>query len=361
MVWFQCEDCGDNLKKPKLVNHFRGCSASKANISFSYNPFIVHRLWANIRATKRSRAHPMHYRNGEDESVKFIFFCYSSSEVLHAFPETLMEKYGPKGQGKTSNGTTPKPRSDTKQKPEVDINVGLSERPPWYCRRSPWFRSLCNTSATSRQTLLLHAEGKKHKAKARGFHASKQQPKQTEEYNPDTKISTENSQKDGLTGSNDVEELKVHLPKVIPALNGSEAETGSLASIKKRKLDDVNEVTQVQNEETKIQVKKAKHSVGKEDKVKKSSFPEKDSKKKIKWKTLIMSALKSNPDSVLKMRKLRKLVLKSVRESGFSEDESQLADKIERKASQSFAFIRSIQAPDSPSMASMYAWRPKLE
>ncbi|KAK2973714.1 hypothetical protein RJ640_021545 [Escallonia rubra] len=120
----------------------------------------------------------------------------------------FQEKYGPKDQGKASNGTTPKPKSDTKQKPEVDINVGLSERPPWYC-------SLCDTSATSRQTLLLHAEGKKHKAKARGFHASKQQPKQTEEYNPDTKISTENSQKDGLSGNNDVEELKEHQPKLV--------------------------------------------------------------------------------------------------------------------------------------------------
>ncbi|MFS7991279.1 putative Cell growth-regulating nucleolar protein [Helianthus anomalus] len=29
MVWFQCEDCGDNLKKPKLASHFRSCSANK--------------------------------------------------------------------------------------------------------------------------------------------------------------------------------------------------------------------------------------------------------------------------------------------------------------------------------------------
>ena len=27
MVWFQCEDCGENLKKPKLASHFRCCSA----------------------------------------------------------------------------------------------------------------------------------------------------------------------------------------------------------------------------------------------------------------------------------------------------------------------------------------------
>lgn len=35
MVWFQCEDCGDNLKKPKLPNHFRMCSASKV-LFFSF-------------------------------------------------------------------------------------------------------------------------------------------------------------------------------------------------------------------------------------------------------------------------------------------------------------------------------------
>jgi hypothetical protein len=29
MVWFQCEDCGENLKKPKLAGHFRCCSAYK--------------------------------------------------------------------------------------------------------------------------------------------------------------------------------------------------------------------------------------------------------------------------------------------------------------------------------------------
>ncbi|KAK2973713.1 hypothetical protein RJ640_021544 [Escallonia rubra] len=314
MVWFQCEDCGDNLKKPKLVNHFR------VAIELCFSMFD-------------------HLGVGKQLSCIDCGQTFGQQSVQgHTQCITETEKYGPKGQGKASNGTTPKPKSDTKQKPEVDINVGLSERPPWYCRYGLW-ASLCNTSATSRQTLLLHAEGKKHKAKARGFHASKQQPKQTEEYNPDTKISTENSQKDGLSGNNDVEELKEHQPKLVPALNGSEAESGSLASIKKRKIDGLNKVTQVQNEETNIQVKKAKHSVGKEDKVKKSSSPEKDSKKKIKWKKLITSALKSNPDNVLKMRKLRKLLLKTLRESGFTEDESQLTDKIERKASQSLAFI----------------------
>jgi cell growth-regulating nucleolar protein len=35
--------------------------------------------------------------------------------------------------------------------------------------------SLCNTTTTSQQTLLLHADGKKHRAKAKAFHASQKQ------------------------------------------------------------------------------------------------------------------------------------------------------------------------------------------
>ena len=46
----------------------------------------------------------------------------------------FQEKYGPKGQGKAPNVTNAKPNNDAKQKPDVDVNVGLSERPPWFCR-----------------------------------------------------------------------------------------------------------------------------------------------------------------------------------------------------------------------------------
>ncbi|XP_052487357.1 UBP1-associated proteins 1C-like [Gossypium raimondii] len=81
---------------------------------------------------------------------------------------TEAEKYSPKEQVKTPNGSNAKPNKQTKEKPDIDINVGLSPRPPWFC-------SLCNTKVTSQQTLLLHAEGKKHRAKARAFHAK--QPK----------------------------------------------------------------------------------------------------------------------------------------------------------------------------------------
>lgn len=308
MVWFQCEDCGDNLKKPKLPNHFRVCSANKLSCIDCGQTF-------------------------GQQSVQGHTQCITETE-----------KYGPKGQGKASNGTPAKPNSSSKQKPEVDINVGLSERAPWFC-------SLCNTSATSRQTLLLHADGKKHRAKARAFHASKQPAKQTEESTPNAEGLIGNGQKIELcNGTEDVKEP--HRPDVALVLDSSEVETKSLSSSKKRKVEESEndgarqkaggdvtgelgngEVIQVgmETEGTKSQVKKAKQV--------ESIPPKEDGKKKIKWKKLITSALKSDPDGAMKMRKLRKHVLKTLKESGSTEDESQLVDKLERKIDSSSKFI----------------------
>ncbi|KAL5149385.1 UBP1-associated proteins 1C [Glycine soja] len=86
MVWFQCEDCGDNLKKPKLSSHFRTCSAYKLS-------------------------------------------CIDCGEIFgrdtvqdHTQCITEAEKYGPKGQGKTLNVATANPNKDSKQRPDIDIN-----------------------------------------------------------------------------------------------------------------------------------------------------------------------------------------------------------------------------------------------
>ena len=35
---------------------------------------------------------------------------------------------------KASNGPTAKANKGSKQQTDIDINVGLSERPPWFCR-----------------------------------------------------------------------------------------------------------------------------------------------------------------------------------------------------------------------------------
>ncbi|KAJ8526521.1 hypothetical protein K7X08_028998 [Anisodus acutangulus] len=300
MVWFQCEDCGDNLKKPKLANHFRMCCAFKLSCIDCGEIFS--------RQTVESHTQ-----------------CISEAE-----------KYGPKGQGKASNGTLAKPSGDSKQKPDVDINVGLSDHPPWFC-------SLCNTSATSKQTLLSHAEGKKHRAKARAFHA-KQQPKQTEPAGPGVEVSSDNNQKNEIPDNKAGEESK--------AQNSKEAEKDNSHSKKKRKdresenggaklsaeSDNNGEVIQVEKEEE-AKHKKAKNETVKQDKVVVDGSDGNDSKKKINWKKLITSALKSNSDGALKLKKLKKIVLKSVNESGMVEDKSQVSDMIEHKINSSSKFI----------------------
>ncbi|XP_062208470.1 uncharacterized protein LOC133909960 [Phragmites australis] len=56
-------------------------------------------------------------------------------------------------------------------------------------------------------------------------------------------------------------------------------------------------------------------------------------KQKIKWKKIITKALKTNPDGVMKLKKLQKLVIKELQECGPTEDKealrATLMDKID--------------------------------
>ncbi|KFK40303.1 hypothetical protein AALP_AA3G357500 [Arabis alpina] len=268
MVWFQCEDCGESLKKPKLPSHFRMCRATKLSCIDCGEMF------------GRDTA------QGHNQCI------------------TEAEKYGPKGQSKiSSNGTPAKLKDNLKQQPDFDINVGLSNRYPWFC-------SLCNTKATSQQTLLAHADGKKHRGKAKGFHAKQQQ---SEQPAVDT---TENA------SNGDSEQKKVDIPiSADVAIGDSHVE-------KKRKLESLDETRNngevVEAEEAKGgEVKKAKKE---------------DHEKKINWKKLISSALKSNEDKTLKMKKLKKLVLELLVESGITRDKSELKAELELKVNSSSRF-----------------------
>lgn len=155
--------------------------------------------------------------------------------------------------------------------------------------------------------MLLHADGKKHRAKARGFHA-KQQGNETVE----TTVSAENNVTNNVSVNR---ENGGHLNSSVvdPPCNGSGVENNSLESNKKRKLEasengDANHKTGVDvsaelGNSKVIQVngleiavtkssKKAKLSA-KEEQGKLDSAAEKDASKNIKWKKLIVSALKS--------------------------------------------------------------------
>ncbi|KAL1335541.1 hypothetical protein HN51_064399 [Arachis hypogaea] len=286
MVWFQCEDCGDNLKKPKLAGHFRSCSAYRLSCIDCGETF------------------------GQDTVQN------------HTQCMTEAEKYGPKGQVK--NGAPAKPNKDgNKQKPDVDINVGLSERPPWFC-------SLCNTQATSKQTLLLHADGKKHRAKARAYHASKQPPPQTDKSAPDAKIVSEAAPNEATDGKN------AEQPKLEESSKQDNLKSGDkISSAKKRKLE-ASEGDLIKKCRNDISVDTGNGEViqGEEAEGKVESAV----KNKIKWKKFIKSALKSQPDGTLKMKKLKKVVLKALQESGVVVDETEFSEALQQKINSSSRF-----------------------
>ncbi|GAB4837997.1 hypothetical protein Ancab_027523 [Ancistrocladus abbreviatus] len=324
MVWFQCEDCGENLKKPKLPNHFRICSATKLSCIDCGEIF-------------------------GQQSVQAHTQCITEAE-----------KYGPKGQAKVANGRSAKPNND-KPKPDFDVNVGLSERPPWFCR-------LCNTQATSKQTLFLHAEGKKHRAKARAFHAANQAKPAEEPSETTIKESVEDTPKiDNL----DLLDRKGN-GEGQTGCDNSQVENGNSVVKKKRKIDaseadgatkntasdtvaeelGSGEVIQVQEaREQMAKEKKARHhreenggtKAGKDDVLKEDERVECGTRKggsgqKIKLKKLITSTLRSTSEGVLKMRKLQKLVMKTLQDSGIIVDDAELRNTLEQKVSSSSKF-----------------------
>jgi hypothetical protein len=60
----------------------------------------------------------------------YMFIGHALTSLMYYPPQ---EKYGPKGQNKLSSSAQGKP-DKPKPNADVDINVGLSTRPPWFCR-----------------------------------------------------------------------------------------------------------------------------------------------------------------------------------------------------------------------------------
>ncbi|KAF8696720.1 hypothetical protein HU200_036347 [Digitaria exilis] len=291
MVWFQCEDCGENLKKPKLAGHFRSCSAWKLSC-IDCGEFF------------------------SQDTVQGHTQCISEAE-----------KYGPKGQTKPSNGAQGKP-DKPKPNADVDINVGLSTRPPWFC-------SLCNTTTTSKQTLLLHADGKKHRAKAKAFHASQKQA-------------------DGAEQTADVKETGAVPTKESSQVNGvkgGDHETDEEKDAGKRKrMDDMSieesDNTKRQHLTSSSAGELIQSKAGKSENNAKSTANElaggADCKsvqtQKIKWKKIITKTLKTDPDGVMKLKKLQKLIIKELQECGVTEDKEGLCATLMDKIASSSRF-----------------------
>lgn len=162
-----------------------------------------------------------------------------------------------------------------------------------------WPCSLCNTKATSKQTLLLHADGKKHRAKARAIHASKQQPVQPDKSATDAKVAVDTAPNDEVRDGKNGE-----LPKLQESSkqNDSKPENEISSAKKKRNLDALeDDLVKKKRNDTLTDIGNGEVIQGeeaiRERKLKKRGMVEPNCtsavKNRIKWKKFIKSALKS--------------------------------------------------------------------
>lgn len=151
-----------------------------------------------------------------------------------------------------------------------------------------WLCSLCNTKATSKQTLLLHADGKKHRAKARAFHASKQPPVEADKSATDAKVAVE------IAPNDEVRDDKIgELPKLQESSKQNNSKPGNEISSakKKRKLEALeDDLIKKTKNDTSVDMGNGEVIQGEESNFKKEGSAVKN---KIKWKKFIKSALKS--------------------------------------------------------------------
>ena len=133
MVWFQCEDCGDTLKKPKVKGHAGHCSASRFSCVDCMQVFDQWSVQAHTSCVT--------------EHEKYAL------SITKPGQEHLMKNSGAHG----AHGGGGGPVSGASQ---IVGERFLNKGPPWDC-------VCCNVKCTSQETLTGHAQGKKHKSKSR--------------------------------------------------------------------------------------------------------------------------------------------------------------------------------------------------
>ncbi|KAK9842100.1 hypothetical protein WJX81_008359 [Elliptochloris bilobata] len=133
MVWFQCDDCGDSLKKPKVQGHLNSCSAS------------------GFSCLDCSR----HFDRG---SVQGHTSCVTEHQK-YALGATKAGGFA--SQGFYGGGGLPAPAATAAAPEAAAFGLEfLAARPPWRC-------ACCGVTCTSYDTLMGHAAGVKHKRRAR--------------------------------------------------------------------------------------------------------------------------------------------------------------------------------------------------
>lgn len=161
-----------------------------------------------------------------------------------------------------------------------------------------WLCSLCNTKATSKQALLLHADGKKHRARARAFLASQQQPAQTDKSAPDAKVSMDTAPNGEAKDDKNAEQPKLQESSKQDNLK---PENEVPAEKKKRKLEvSEGDLIKKSRNDTSVdmgngEVIQSNKATGESNLKKEIASPHCTSavNNKIKWKKFIKAALKS--------------------------------------------------------------------
>ena len=135
MPWFMCESCGETLKKPKVKAHAHRCAAdafSCIDCSATFDRWSVHGHVSCVT---------------EHEKYALAATKPGGEGILAAARARGAEGKG--GGGGGGGGAR---------------DEFLATRPPWKC-------SCCGVTCTSEETLIGHANGKKHKSKARSARA----------------------------------------------------------------------------------------------------------------------------------------------------------------------------------------------
>lgn len=140
MVWFQCEGCGDTLKKPKLPGHARGCPGGAP--AFTCIDCLV--TFDRAGAQRHNSCVTEHQKYAEGATKPGGFASRGGAEGGAGAPAS--------GGGGGADGEA----------------VGLeyvTEKAPYRCK-------LCNVTCTGWDNVLSHAASKKHRNRYKGATAA---------------------------------------------------------------------------------------------------------------------------------------------------------------------------------------------
>lgn len=173
--WFQCESCGETLKKPKVLQHATMCGSS---------------CFTCIDCS----------RQFDRRTVQNHTSCVTEHQK-YALGATKPGGYAAKGYYNDTTGNAATAATAATDDGDVVGMEFLSNNPPWKC-------SLCNVVCTSQDTLLSHAQGAKHKRRARAALASSSPQKENTNADKNGLVKQESDTKPGSIASKEKEEGK---------------------------------------------------------------------------------------------------------------------------------------------------------